>query len=231
VTESPPSTTQQVLRDALGLPQQVVLAEAAVDAFDGKATSWPDLPATLANASTKRRREFLAGRHCASQALQQAGCATPGMLDIGADRLPCWPDGWLGCISHTAHLAVAIAAESSTCMALGIDVEKWMDKQVAHDVQHQIVTPDELALLRDRPLQEAMTLLFSAKETLYKALYPLTRRFRDFNAARVVSVTADRLNLALCEPWGEQWPRDTLLSVRYAGRPDGAFTALWLPAD
>nr|WP_275578228.1 4'-phosphopantetheinyl transferase superfamily protein [Dyella mobilis] len=184
----------------------------------------------MTNASKKRRREFLAGRHCAAQALRQAGCQTPGLLDIGADRLPCWPDGWLGCISHTAHVAVAVAAASPPCVALGVDAEKWMDRRVANDVQQQIVTPDELALLQDRPLQHAMTLLFSAKETLYKALYPLTRHFRDFSAARVTAARADRLELTLSEAWGEDWPRGTVLDVRYVERPDGVFTALWLPA-
>jgi enterobactin synthetase component D len=221
--------TVQNLREALGLPAYVAVFESGLEQLEQYPEAQRELPATLARAVPKRRREFLAGRYCATRALHLAGCTAPGELDIGTDRLPCWPAGWLGCISHTAHVAVAMAAACNACVALGIDVEKWMSAQVANDVQRQIASPDELALLHDQPLQQALTLLFSAKETLYKTLYPLTRRFRDFSAARLVAVAPGQLDLVLSESWGEEWPRDTSFAIRHVQRTDDVVTALCLP--
>jgi 4'-phosphopantetheinyl transferase EntD len=77
---------------------------------------------------------------------------------------------------------------------------------------------------------QALTMLFSAKESLYKALYPDTQRFMDFSAARVQAFTPDSLclTLALTEDWHPAWPTGSLLSVNYVMRGDRVYTALHL---
>ena len=148
---------------------------------------------------------------------------------MDADRLPQWPAGWLGSISHSSLVAVAVASRSSSCMALGIDVEKWLDDKSCADVREQVAAPGELELFGGSTEQRALTLLFSAKETLYKALYPQVRQFFDFMAACVVAVAPGRLDLQLCQDWSAHWRQGQVLAVRYVCHPEHIYTALHLP--
>lgn len=115
-----------------------------------------------------RTAEFLAGRKAASDALAKAGCRTARTCYIGRDRFgaPAWPAGWIGSISHAQDTFTAIAARQSDYLAIGIDVEAarggHMDKAIA-----RICTVD------GDDTSVAPTLIFSAKEAIYKACHPI----------------------------------------------------------
>ncbi|WEN16925.1 4'-phosphopantetheinyl transferase superfamily protein [Rhodanobacter sp. AS-Z3] len=174
------------------------------------------LPEHLSVATKERQREFLAGRQCARNALGLAGCTMPGDLAIGTDGLPQWPDGWLGSISHNRDAAVAVAASKNLCNILGVDLEAWIDDDVAEEIHEQVFQPSELAQFPGYTPAQALTLVFSAKETLYKALYPEMRQFRDFKAACVIGVSSDHIYLRLEIDWGGAWRRGVTLAVTYA---------------
>ncbi|WP_423739619.1 4'-phosphopantetheinyl transferase family protein [Cupriavidus basilensis] len=174
------------------------------------------LPASLHNAVAKRQREFLAGRDCAQKALRLAGCPGVAVLPIGLDRLPVWPTGWVGSISHCATMACAIVASKTRYRALGIDVECIMSEELSTELGEFVATEAELAHFAGlgRPL--GVTLVFSAKEALFKALYPEVRRVLDFDAARVRGVGTDEIVLQLAVDWNRSWHAGRLISVRFA---------------
>jgi enterobactin synthetase component D len=192
------------------------------------------LPPPLRSASAKRKTEYLAGRHCAFAALRAAACDAPAPPAMGADRLPQWPSGWLGSITHSSGEAIAAVSRVDATRLLGIDVETLIEPASVDGIAALVAQEGELALLLDQisgcTPSQALTILFSAKESLYKALYPDTQRFMDFSAARVQAFTpgSRRLTLSLTEDWHPVWRTGSLLSVNYAMRRDRVYTALHL---
>jgi enterobactin synthetase component D len=183
------------------------------------------VPTSLASAANKRRREFAAGRQCACTALRQAGCAVEDWPPIGQDQLPIWPQGWLGSISHTQNGAVAVVSRKDKVTLLGIDIELLQDRQTWEEARPLIVSDRELKVLSSAAVAKATCLAFSAKESLFKALYPLVRCFKEFTAARVVSVGPSKLELILTEPWGTL-PQGSVFDASYVFSSGHVFTTV-----
>ena len=141
------------------------------------------LPPALAGAVARRQAEFLAGRMCARQALSLSGCP---IKDVGvhSDRSPIWPDGFVGSITHSGGLAGAVVAPASMYLGLGIDFEALIPADQARDIKPAVLTKTDNAILRGRTghsFEHHLTLVFSLKECLYKALYPRLGRLIDFH--------------------------------------------------
>jgi 4'-phosphopantetheinyl transferase EntD len=140
----------------------------------------------LARATPRRRSEFAAGRACARRALRMLGMA-PQAIPVGARGEPRWPAGVLGSITHCAGLRAAALARTSDVAALGIDAEPHAP--LPPRLLGRIASERELAAIRDvarehpeHPEVALDRLIFSAKEAVYKAWFPLTGRplaFRD----------------------------------------------------
>ena len=119
----------------------------------------------LTHAGRKRQAEHLAGRIAAVHALQPFGItAVPG---IGAQRQPCWPTGLFGSITHCDNHALAVVARHP----IGVDSESLFSSALCAELTESIVTSAERAVLEASglPFLLALTLAFSAKESLYKA--------------------------------------------------------------
>ncbi|MWL87195.1 4'-phosphopantetheinyl transferase [Cupriavidus sp. SW-Y-13] len=223
----------ETLRAGLGLPATVSMHAVTWRSDDASAFANEPLPASLAAASPRRRTQFRAGRHCARHALVHAGAGavTPARDDEG---LPVWPVGWIGSISHTTDRAVALAAavaQVGELGAVGIDVEQWLAPDRAEEIAAMVALPEDIAALAaglGRTRADAVTLLFSAKESLYKALFPTVRRFFDFEAARLAGCAPGVLELALTCDWHARWPVGTLFEVRFAATPEAVVTAVWV---
>jgi enterobactin synthetase component D len=147
------------------------------------------MPQALRHATRKRQREFLAGRGCAKQALQSLGA---GSIHVGMaeDRAPIWPDGVVGSITHSGDFAAAAVAWAADIAALGIDSERIIDPAAARDIA-DICMVDEPTLFKaayGRSFCEFCTLVFSAKESVFKCLFPLTRKFLEFSDVRITSI-------------------------------------------
>lgn len=146
------------------------------------------LPAQLQGAVPKRKAEFIAGRHCARLALARHDAALQCSIGIGAMREPLWPPGYVGSITHALDFASAAVARSSRVRAVGIDAEAWLAEDKARDLRHLILRPEEEEQIRqlDGPAAaRQLSLVFSAKESLYKCLFPAVQRFFGFHAARI----------------------------------------------
>lgn len=152
------------------------------------------LPARLGRAVAKRRAEYLAGRVCARAALRRA----PGLDAVpgtGDDRAPRWPAGAVGAITHSHGEAAALTGDARQWRGLGLDRERWLAPARAARLRDELLTPaerDTLTGLSGQDLARRVTLTFSVKESLFKALYPLTgRRFYFQDAA----LEGDRIRL------------------------------------
>ena len=131
-----------------------------------------------ASMSAERLAAFRLGRHCARMALKQQGLDNVE-LPLGSGRAPVWPPGFVGSISHTGSLALAAAAPSNVVSGLGIDVEEAGSLDLP--LLELICRPEEVAGLEEiGPPEIAARLLFSAKESVYKCIWPCLRRYVDF---------------------------------------------------
>jgi enterobactin synthetase component D len=137
---------------------------------------WPEeLPATRAMRPA-RLREFRHGRHCARRALAALG-QPMAPIPVGAQRAPAWPSGVVGSISHAGAWAVAVAAPDRELHGLGADLEPVTPLEPA--LKPMIATRAELDWLAQLAADPGK-LAFSAKESVYKCLWPLTGRFIEF---------------------------------------------------
>jgi len=160
-----------------------------------------EIPTQLARAVPKRRFEFLAGRLCARRALQQAGYALDATVAIGERRAPVWPTGFVGSITHGHGTAWAVVAAQADYRGIGIDVEELVGPASARRLSATVLRPAERVRALSAGLAEEpfLTLVFSAKESLFKCLQPVTLARIGFQDAEVVYLdrAASRLRLAL----------------------------------
>jgi enterobactin synthetase component D len=147
------------------------------------------LPEFLARAVLRRKVDYIAGRYCARAALRELDVSiVDPIVATGAHREPLWPAGTLGSIAHTSGYAMAIVGPRSTTAGLGIDVERWLAGPASAGVGRSVATPEEIAQLvatHGWSAGEVVTLVFSAKESLFKCLYPLVREYFHFKDAVV----------------------------------------------
>src|ERR1700716_1152317 len=155
------------------------------------------LPQALRHATQKRQREFLAGRWCAEEALQCLGAGSTHVA-MAKDRTPIWPVGVVGSITHTGDFAAAAVAWAADIAGLGIDSEQIINPAAARDIA-DICMVDEAMLFEPahgRSFCEFCTFVFSAKEAVFKCLFPLTRKFLEFSDVRITSFDWDQKHFA-----------------------------------
>lgn len=135
----------------------------------------------------KRQREFRAGRHCARAALAQHGHAS-GPLLRGEKGEPLWPDGYCGTISHSGAFCAAAVGRKPEIVALGMDIERH--RNLKDGVLAKIATTAEITrvemLLGQTGNPHYDVVLFSIKEAIHKAYFPLTRHRLGFHDVDVV---------------------------------------------
>ena len=193
-----------------------------------------DLPRELDQVSAARRAAFVAGRACARSALHRiAPTRVPEPIPIGADRAPVWPEGFIGAISHTDGFACAAVARTADASGVGLDSERIVPSEMTDAMQAQIATIGEIDALRARVNLDdrvLLTIIFSAKESLFKCLYPRVGRLFGFHAAAIVDISTGEASFRaeLREPLGD-WSRGAALEGRYLVGDGLVHTALTLP--
>lgn len=164
--------------------------------------------AYLASLSPVRRPSWLAGRVALHQALGDLNLDVPAILPnpSGAPQLT---HQAAGSISHKKNLAVGLAVQAKDGISVGIDIEPvpeclgslgesgW-DRRP--DIRHRVMTALELealACLSEGQQRRTVILCFSIKESLYKALNPLIRRYISFQEATVLPFSDGKVNVTL----------------------------------
>ncbi|MEV5486432.1 4'-phosphopantetheinyl transferase superfamily protein [Streptomyces bobili] len=171
------------------LPETVIAVEAhgedGVREF-GDGPLYPQEEALVARAVAKRRREFTLVRSCARRAMEKLGVPPQAVLP-GERGAPTWPAGLAGSMTHCDGYAAAALVRAGDLASLGIDAEPH--QPLPDGVLSAIALPAERERLRrlaaDRPDVHWDRLLFSAKESVYKAWFPLTRKWLDFSEADI----------------------------------------------
>jgi 4'-phosphopantetheinyl transferase EntD len=166
------------------MPAEVACGEAFDDPPD--AVLYPEEEAVISRAVDKRRREFRTVRHCARQALCELGIP-PAALLPGERGMPQWPPGVVGSMTHCAGYRAAVVARSDNLLTVGIDAEPHV--VLPQDVLGYIALDEERARLTELTAADSGIcwdrLLFCIKEAVYKAWFPLTRKWLGFEDASV----------------------------------------------
>lgn len=138
------------------------------------------------SVSEKRRQDFTLGRCAAREVLTRAGVTEHTPVLRGEGREPLWPAGLVGSISHGGGFGVAAAALQSVVPALGLDIQAIEDRY-SDDLIARFADPDEFDWVRSdsEKRTERAVKLFSAKESVFKALYPLGKVWFAFDVAHL----------------------------------------------
>ena len=134
----------------------------------------------LENVSQNRKREFIAGRFCAHEAMVLAN-VSPEHIQIGGKGEPIWPSNIVGSITHSHGYAAAAVARKSDIVSLGLDAE--IDEPLSSRVLRRISNVQEQEWVENvggTLVQHPGKVLFSAKEATYKAWYPITQEWLGF---------------------------------------------------
>ncbi|MEU9918893.1 4'-phosphopantetheinyl transferase superfamily protein [Streptomyces sp. NPDC051001] len=169
------------------LPGPVAVVEAlGSDALGDGVILYPEEEAVIARAVEKRRREFTAVRGCARLAMEKLGTAPQPVLP-GRRGAPRWPDGLVGSMTHCEGYCAAALVRAEELASLGIDAERH--DRLPDGVLEAVTLPSEQTRVRDlarsHPSVHWDRLLFSAKESVYKAWFPLTGKSLDFLEADI----------------------------------------------
>ncbi|HEX7303377.1 4'-phosphopantetheinyl transferase family protein [Lentzea sp.] len=161
---------------------------AAVERYDDDqpADLFPEEEALVAKAVPKRRSEFGSARACARDAMRRLGVEPVAILS-GPKREPQWPEGLVGSLTHCAGYRAAALARVTDFRTIGIDAEPHAP--APEGVLDAIAVRAELdrmpRLTAEDPKICWDRLLFSAKESTYKAWFPVTRRWLGFEDADI----------------------------------------------
>ena len=174
--------------------------------FEGLSSSLPDLAGTalvlakiedhrgeldaleLAEIQTmaqRRQFEFASGRYCAHLAQKMVGLVPQPILR--KNRVPLWPGSCIGSITHSDKIAGAAVSTSLGGIGLDIEaagrVEEKLFRVLFSDTEKKQISASDF---------DAATVMFSAKEAGYKAIYPIGQKFIGFLEAEIVLHPADQ---------------------------------------
>ncbi|MFE3849970.1 4'-phosphopantetheinyl transferase [Streptomyces griseorubiginosus] len=168
------------------LPDSVVAVEAYGADEPENAWLYPEEAELIALAVPKRRREFAQVRACARRAMEKLG-VPPQPLLPGERGAPQWPAGLNGSMTHCDGYRAAALVRAADLASLGIDAEPH--GPLPEGVLESVSLPGERVRLSElagtHPAVHWDRLLFSAKESVYKAWFPLTGKWLDFSGADI----------------------------------------------
>ncbi|MEB0048246.1 MULTISPECIES: 4'-phosphopantetheinyl transferase family protein [unclassified Pseudomonas] len=206
------------------LPDTVLLStrfEPSQLAHDDFQRSTIEPPASIQRSVAKRQAEFLAGRVCARAALLQLeglSCVPA----IGEDRAPVWPSHITGSITHSTGQAAAIVAQKTHWRGLGMDLENLLPPERATRLAAEILTSSEMQRMAAGTQDHVallVTLTFSVKESLFKALYPIVQKRFYFEHAEVLEWTeSGQVRLRLLTDLTGEWRNGTELEAQFGLR-------------
>ncbi|GAA4806070.1 4'-phosphopantetheinyl transferase superfamily protein [Actinomycetospora chlora] len=212
------------------LPPAVVAVARTDD--DPGAVLAPAEEAAVARAVATRRAEFTTARACAREALTRLG-APAVAVPVGERRAPVWPSGVVGAITHCAGFRAAAVAWSAEVRSVGLDAEPHV--ALPDGVLRVVTDAGEQAALaalgRERPDVRWDKILFSAKESVYKAWFPLTGRWLGFEDAELRPAPDGTFTATLRVPGPDVDGAElTGFHGRWAVRDGLVITAIALPA-
>jgi 4'-phosphopantetheinyl transferase EntD len=172
-------------------------------------------------AVERRRRLFALGRAAARDGLLELGIVDAA-IPRGTGGEPIWPGGIVGAISHSHELAVAVVGRCLDYVGLGIDVED-LTHDISPRVARLVCLPSEMGWVQPEAGTERLVTLFSAKEAVFKALYPIQGVWLGFKDAELT--WHDELGgfeARVLKSVGADFPTDFVLQI------NSTVTATWV---
>jgi 4'-phosphopantetheinyl transferase EntD len=175
----------------------------------------------VARAVAGRRFEFATSRACARRALGLLGLP-PTPIGRGRHGNPVWPAGVVGSITHCEGYRAAAVAWSTSKASIGIDAEPAA--ALPAGLLSSIADPRESRQARALAVEDPATpwdrLLFSAKESVYKAWFSLAEQNLGLKDVHVV-LGPDRGVFS-------GWVLSNGASVSEAVKPAVSFEGRWM---
>ena len=199
------------------LPGTAIAVEAFADAEES--TLFPEERRIVAKAVERRRREFATGRDCARRALERLGVA-PGPIPAGErGGEPIWPAGVVGSITHCRGYRACAVARATDLATIGVDAEPHAP--LSDGLVGYIAGPEEIGRLGELAQAEPSIcwdkLLFSAKEAVYKAWFPLAERRLGIEDTLIAIDPRQRTFSARCWCRGPWWRESSCRAFPVAG--------------
>lgn len=185
-------------------------------------------PAFLKDALPSRLEEFFSGRVVA-EAILRHHFASKAMISSKSQHLPQWPHTYLGSISHNQQqLLVMVSAEYSY---VGVDLKEHISQQTAEQIADLILTRKEQQYWLQEVKQyisytQYVSLLFSMKESLYKAVYPIAMNYIDFLEVEMIEVNMNqrRAHFQFCTNIQKKYALSSDYLVQWLDLNDWGFT-------
>ncbi len=137
--------------------------------------------------SNKRLSEFLAGRICVLKALEGLVSRTD-ILPVGKNKMPIWPPGITGSITHTEDKVSAVVLPSNHNLSIGLDLENIFNNNIAEELEAEVLLGRERKYLKLNNYSKIITLIYSAKEAVFKAVNNFGFPFLDFKEIELTSL-------------------------------------------
>jgi len=137
--------------------------------------------------SSKRRAEFSLGRYCSHKALSKFKLESEPILRNPDTREPCWPESVRGSITHSEGLAAAAVGLDKDISGVGIDMVS-LSRGVNFNIRRHVCIESEQKYLESLATERAnrdLLIIFSAKESIFKCLFPISRTYLYFHDANV----------------------------------------------
>ena len=148
------------------------------------------LPKFYFSSVNKRRAEYLAGRISAADAISRL-CGFWLTPETGSSGAPVWPEGLVGSISHSGSHVVSVVMRADKEMSgIGVDLAEIITADQTEWLMDAVLLPSEINRFVTNKTEWVKrincTLVFSLKESLFKALYPIVRKRFYFAAVTVL---------------------------------------------
>lgn len=186
-----------------------------------------DYPDGMLVSAKKRRREFLAGRYSAKKNLEYSK-STSHSVHTGIGRYPIFPSPYIGSISHTDNIACTAVTSAKNIKGLGIDIEKIISEKAVIDIESLVINEDEIKLVSQHKkiYRQILTLIFSAKESIFKSLYPHVQFYFGFEYFSLQKIIphSNQMIFKSRKPLSESYPQEIVLTVSYFLSENWVFT-------
>jgi len=163
----------------------------------------PEEERVLGKVSQSRRRDFTGGRACARRALAGLGYEALPILP-GPNREPIWPSGVVGSITHCTDYCGSAVSRATHFRSIGIDAEPH--EPLPEGVLDIVTDPEERGWIARHSGMDVCwdRVLFSAKESVYKAWHTVTGVWLDFHDAVVtVEPAVAAFQVRIRHPFGK----------------------------
>ncbi len=177
----------------------------------------PSEAAYLKNKPLKRIKEVTRSRACIKQCFKDLKKTYRAVLP-DSEKLPSWPQGITGSISHSHDLAGSVVSLQNWCESIGFDLEKLKQRRMEEQISRYICTEEEWKIFSSLDTKDQLIvsrLIFCCKEAFFKCLFPVCREFFGFKDACVHWESDGTFEISLLKPLGEIFKKGLVLQGRW----------------